>query len=116
MEEIEKKISLVESLIKQFEEYVKTIYELFKLKAVDKISSAVSLIISRLCAVVILLMFILILNIAVALWLGELLGKNYYGFFCLAAFYGLLWIVLHFLMHNWIKKRVSNSIISKVFN
>jgi hypothetical protein len=59
-------------------------------------------------------MFALVLNIGVALWLGELLGKNYYGFFIVAAFYLFTGMVLHFFLHNWIKKPVSNLIITQV--
>jgi ABC-type transport system involved in cytochrome bd biosynthesis fused ATPase/permease subunit len=60
-----------------------------------------------------LTLFALVLNIGIALWLGELLGKNYYGFFIVAVFYLLSAIVLHFFLHNWIKKPVSNLIITQ---
>ncbi len=116
MEDSEKKTGLVGSMIEQFEEYIKTTYELFKLKTVDKISNIASLIVSRLCSIIVLFIFVLILNIAVALWVGELLGKSYYGFFCVAAFDALLWIILRFWLGNWIKKRIADAIISKYFN
>ncbi len=114
MEDKEKKISMVGSLIERVEEYGKMTYELFKLKSIDKISNEVSSVISHLCAIIFVLIFIFILNIAVALWLGEILGNNYYGFFCVAAFDVLVWIILHFILHNWIKKSIYNSIISKI--
>lgn len=116
METTETKTNLMETLVERVEEYSKTSYELFKLKAVDKLSSTVSTLVSRLCAVVFLFIFIIILHVAAALWLGDLLGKGYYGFFCIAALDIIIWAVLYFLMHDWFKKRISNSIISEMLN
>lgn len=105
-----------EPLFKRAEEYGKTSYELFKLKTVDKTVGIASTFVSRTIAVLFFSMFILIANIGVSLWLGDLLGKLYYGFFCVAGFYVIIGAVLYFFMHNWIKKCVSNSIISQILN
>lgn len=114
MQDSEEKTNLFEELIDKAEEYGKTSIELLKLKAVDKTSGIVSSLVSRLSLIIVLSMFILLLNIAIALWLGDILGKSYYGFFIVASFYGVTGIVTFFI-HNWIKKRVTNSIITKVF-
>src|SRR5688572_4860916 len=63
--------------------------ELIKLKTLDKTAGAVSTLISRGAAVLIFSMFTIIVNVGIALWLGDILGKTYYGFFCVAAFYGI---------------------------
>jgi hypothetical protein len=57
----------------------------------------------------------LLLNFGLAFWLGEILGKVYYGFFVVAGFYCFVGIVLHFLMHNWLKKIIGNYIVKQVF-
>jgi hypothetical protein len=49
-----------------------------------------------------------------AFWLGEILGRIFYGFFVVAAFYGITGIILHFFMHNWLKKTISDYIIKNV--
>jgi len=49
-----------------------------------------------------------------AFWLGEIMGNNSYGFFIVAAFYGLLGLVIHFFMHDWLKKVICNYIIKQV--
>jgi len=116
MENGETKTSVIESLVERVEEYGKTSYDLFRLKIIDKLSATVSSVVSRLFAIVFLFIFIIILHVALALWLGELLGKGYYGFFCVAALDAVIWMVLHFLMHNWFKKRIGNSIISQLLN
>ena len=113
---MEDKNNFIEPLLERAESYGKTSYELLKLKAVDKTADLTSTIISRGAAVLMLYMFIVIVNIGIALWLGDLLGKSYYGFFCVAGFYAIIGGVLFFFMHDSIKKRVSNSLISQMLN
>ena len=55
--------------------------------------------------------FFLFLNLGLALWLGDILGKAFYGFLVVAGFYCVTGIVLHFLMHKWLKKVICNYII-----
>jgi hypothetical protein len=102
-------------LLQKAEDYGKTSFELLKLKALDKSAEVSSSVISRLLFAITLTFFFLILNIALALWLGDILGKSYYGFFIVALFYGILTAVLFFL-HRFIKARVSNSIITQMLN
>jgi hypothetical protein len=56
----------------------------------------------------------LFLNLGLAFWLGEILGRTFYGFFVVAAFYGIAGIVLHFFMHDWLKKIIGNYFIKNV--
>jgi fatty acid desaturase len=95
--------SIVESLYERVETYSKTTIELSKLKALNTTTHVVTTMISRFSVIIMLALFALVMNIGIALWLGELLGKNYYGFFIVAAFYLVAGIVLHFFLHNWKK-------------
>jgi len=113
---MEEKINFIEPLFVRVEAFGKTSYELYKLKAIDKTALVLSTLVSRGGVILFLSMFIVIINIGIALWLGDLLGKNYYGFFCVAGFYALVATFVYFFMHNWIKNRVSNSIISQLLN
>jgi hypothetical protein len=108
MEDNEK---LIESLLERATEYGKTTYELVKLKALDKTSEVVSSFIPHTIVILLIVSFMLFLNLGLAIWLGGILGKTFYGFFAVAAFYGLIGIVIHFFMHKWLKKLVSNYII-----
>lgn len=110
------KIIFIEPLFERAEAYGKTSYELIKLKAIDKTSEVLSTLVSRGAVVLVLSMFIVIVNIGIALWLGDIFGKAYYGFFCVAGFYGIIGGVLYFVLHDRIKKHVSNSIISQMLN
>jgi hypothetical protein len=58
--------------------------------------------------------FTLVINIGIAMWLGELLGKPYYGFFVVAIFYAVVMALLFIFRHEWIKTPVSNSIITQM--
>ena len=111
---MEDNAKLIESLLERTAEYGKTSFELVKLKALDKTSDAVSSLIPHSVVFVLIASFMLFFNLGLAFWLGEILGKTYYGFFVVAAFYCVIVIVLHFFMHQWLKKIVCDYIIKKV--
>lgn len=111
---METKESLIQPLWDSVEEYSKTSFELIRLKAVDKTADVASMLLSRLTLLSALFLFAITLNIGIAIWLGDILGKNYYGFLIVALFYGLVGIILFFL-HPTIKTRINDSIIIKVF-
>jgi hypothetical protein len=104
---------LVESLLVKATEYTKTSLELVKLKALDKTSDVVSSLIPHSVVLIIITSFMIFLNLGLAFWLGEILGKTFLGFFVVAAFYLVTGIVLHFFMHNWLKKLICNYIIKQ---
>ena len=109
------KINLIEPLLERAEQYAKTSVELFKLRTLDKTAEVSSSIISRIVIYVLSILFVLTLTIAVALWLGEVLGHNYYGFIIVAAFYGIL-LVLSYFFHPWFKTRINNFIITELLH
>jgi len=113
---MEEKTLYIEPLLLKAETYGKTSLELIKLKTIDKTSDIISTAVSRGSVVLVLSIFSVMINIAIALWLGDIFGKSYYGFFCVAGFYAVCGLVLYFFAHTWIKKRVSNSIISQILN
>ena len=113
---MEEKTNLIEPLLERVKEYGKTGYDLFKLKALEKTADVTSTLISRGAVVLVFCIFIVLLNIGLSLWLGDELGKPYYGFFCVAAFYAVAGIILYFFLHEKIKKRIGNSLVTQMFN
>lgn len=105
---------LIESLLERAVEYGRTSFELAKLKGLDKTSDAASSFIPHSVVFFLLASFAFFLNLGLAFWLGEILGKSYLGFFVVAAFYGIVGMVIHFFMHDWLKKRICNYIIKQV--
>lgn len=98
--------NLIESLIEKGEQYGKTTIELLKLKTLDKSADVASTMISWAIVIIFTVLFFLILNIGVALWIGELLGKSYYGFFAVAGFYALLTIIFGIYREQLVKRPV----------
>jgi fatty acid desaturase len=113
---MEDNAKLIETLLEKTAEYGKASYELMKLKALDKTSDIVSSFIPHAVVFVIIAVFMLFLNLGLAFWLGDILGRTCFGFFVVAAFYGILGIILHFFMHKWLKKVICNYIIKNVLN
>lgn len=111
---MEDKESPLETLIERTENFSKTTVKLFKLKAIDKTSEIASDSAVWLIIIILATMFFMILNIGIALWIGELLGKSWYGFFILAGVYALLAIIVLIFSNRWIRKPLRNSIIDKL--
>jgi hypothetical protein len=103
----------IESLFERAETYAKTTYELSKLKLLETTNIVVTALIARLSVLLMISMFSFVLSISIALWLGDLLGKAYYGFLIVAGFYLVAGIVLHFFLHSWVKKPISELIIKQ---
>lgn len=113
---MEDRASIVESLLERIEDYSNTSLKLYKLKAIDKTSEVASTVVSYVAILCCVMLVVVILNIALALWLGQILGENYYGFFCVAAFNAFIAIVLYGFRHSLIKRPVVNSLIKKMHN
>ena len=110
---MEDKKVLVEELYERASDYGKTSFELVKLQALDKTSDIVSSIIPHSVVFVLFASFMIFLNLGLAFWLGDILGRTYFGFFVIAGFYVLIGIILHFFMHGWIKGKIRNYIIKQ---
>ena len=104
----------IEDLFEKAGDYVETRLELFKLKTALATSDVVSELVERLIMISIITILGMLINIGIALWLGELLGKNYYGFLALAGCYSILVVVVYFFREKLIKSPVANTIIKKM--
>ena len=105
--------SAIELLIEKTEDYGKTTLELTKLQALETTTDVVTTLMSRMSVIVLTSLFVLVFNVGLALLFGDLLGKTYYGFFIVAAFYLVAALISHFFLHQWIKKPFSNLIITQ---
>jgi phosphoglycerol transferase MdoB-like AlkP superfamily enzyme len=96
-------------------EYIETKTELWKLKLADRISDAISGTVMIVMLAVIGFLFVLLISVGISLWLGELTGKTYYGFFIVGAFYALLALIFYIFRQRWLKVPVANRILRKFF-
>jgi len=107
------KDQLFDPLLESATEYGKTTYELIKLRLLDKTSDIVSSMIPHSIVFVLLISFLVFVNLGLALWLGDIFGGVFLGFFAVAAFYGLSGIILHFFFHKRIKNYICDYIIKQ---
>ena len=105
----------MEPLLEKFGHFGQLNIDLIKYKILDKVADLISSFIARFILLLMISIFVVFLSLGAALWIGELLGKIYYGFFVVALFYGLLSIIIMSLQHS-IKMRMNNWIISKMLN
>ena len=107
--------SFIEPLFERAEAYGKTSFELLRLKALNKTADVSSTLFSRSLFILVISIFAFTINIAIALWLGDLLGKSYYGFLIVSGFYAIVAVVL-LIAHPTIKKRAGDTIVKQLFN
>ena len=106
----------VEKLFGLVEDYSKTSIELFKLQAINKYAEVFSMVTSKIIIVLIASFFAICLNMALALWIGEMLGKIYYGFFIVSAFYLIIALIVWIFKKLWIEEPLQNSIIDNLMD
>ncbi len=109
---MEQKISFMEPLLEKVEAYGKSSFELFKLKTIDKVSHVIATLASSSIIILVVVLLLITLNIGVALWLGDILGKSYYGFFCVAGFYAVIGGGLSLFLNKAIYSKINQIIIS----
>jgi hypothetical protein len=113
-EQMEEKTALVELLVERATDYGKTSYQLIRLKVLAKTSDAVSTLLPRLLALFMLALFLLFGSLGLSNWLGEMLGKAYYGAFVVAGGYAVMGLFISIFLHRRLKRMISNYIIFKV--
>ncbi len=111
---MEQNAKMLESLLEKAEDFGKTSLELVKLKTLDKTSQIVSTFIPYSVVFILVASFMIFLNLGLAFYLGDILGKTYFGFFVIAAFYILTWLVFYVFFHKRLKKYICNSIINQM--
>jgi hypothetical protein len=111
---MDENLKAMELLLEKAIDFSSTGFELARLRSVEKISDIVSSLIPHSVVLVLILSFTLFLNLGLAFWLGEMLGKTFYGLLIVAGFYGICGFVLHFIIHKWFKRIVGNYFIKKL--
>lgn len=106
--------NLIESLFDRIEAYSKTILKLSKFKVLEVVCNVITILTSRLIVLIVMVLFISFLSIGIALYLGDLLEKPYYGFFIVATFYLIVGTILFFYLHKWLKEPIADIMITQL--
>jgi hypothetical protein len=103
----------IESLFEKIKSFVSNSLELAKLKAIDRLADIFSSLLSNLIILLFVTLFFFMFNIGIALWIGTLLEKTYYGFLIVSSFYAAIGLILLLFKNSLLKLPIQNAIISK---
>ncbi|MCP9767052.1 hypothetical protein EGI22_03960 [Lacihabitans sp. LS3-19] len=96
----------IETIFEKAQNFSNSTFELLSLKAIDKSANLMSSLVARILVIIVILFFFININIALALWLGEVLGKTYYGFFAFSILYVFLGVFILPRIYQKLKKEV----------
>lgn len=106
----------VGSLVDKTKQYTQTSVELYKLKAIDKTADIISTLTARMAVSLFIILFVLMVNIGLSLWIGDVVGKTYLGFLIVSGFYAIVALLVYVMRDKWIKSPVRNAIIEQALN
>lgn len=111
---MEETTQIIKNLLVSTNEYGKAKYRLILMKLIDRISDDISSFIANLFLLFTVACFLLFANFGIAIWLGDILGSPFYGFYTVAGFYLIFSFLIHLFFKKWIKRRFHDIIISKM--
>lgn len=104
----------IELLYEKAKSYAETNVELAKLNAIDKTADIVSALAGKIISVMLLMLFTLFINIAISIYLGQVLGSLYLGFLVVSVFYLIGYFVFNKWQYKIIKEPITNLVIAKL--
>ena len=111
---MEEKPNLLGSLLDVATDYGETSIELVRLKVLDKTTDIVSSLVPLSIFIAFFLSFFLFVNLGIAFWRGEILGKTFYGFLVVAGFYIIAAIFMRIFFYKWIKRLVGDYMVKRL--
>lgn len=112
---MENTFAKMEELADMVKDYVNNRIELVKLTAAEKSSSVVAVLIAGLVIAAIFTFFIVFAGVALALVLGEWMGKTWAGLLIVAGLYLLLGIIIWAAREKLIRLLIMNALIKQLF-
>jgi len=113
---MENKPTSVEELFYKLKDYGETRIDLFKLKAINKISSFLSTLIVSVFLIVLLFLVLICITVGFGLLIGGWLGNIFWGFFIMAAIYIIIGLVLYSSRNKLLKQPVSDRLIKELLD
>lgn len=104
----------IKTLIDKSKDYLETKIELTRLKTIDKSADVLSTVVVTVSMLIVSFLLILFISLAIALFLGKMLGAYHYGFFIMGGFYAIILLLIYVNREKWIKTPIANELISKM--
>jgi uncharacterized membrane protein YgcG len=92
-------------------EYLELQKKILRLEVIEKVSEASASAGANSVVFVFYLLVFLFFSIALALFAGDMFGKNYLGFASIALLYLVIALVLNLKKETWLKTPIANSFI-----
>lgn len=106
----------IEELFFKLKDYGETTLDLLKLKAINKILRVSSTIILSVFSLVLLFLILICVSIGLSLLIGVWLGHAYWGFFIMAGFYVIIWLILFLSKKKLLDEPVKNRLVKEILN
>ncbi|HTA61235.1 MAG TPA: phage holin family protein [Bacteroidia bacterium] len=106
----------IENLTNNLKEYVNTRYNIVTLTVTQKVAVIGSQTTALILIGMMVSLFLLFINFAVAFYLSSVLNNNYAGFFIVAGFYLLLTLILIIGRKKLIVTPLRNLIVKQILN
>jgi hypothetical protein len=113
---MERENGLLAVFTQKINEYLDTNIELIKLKLADKSASMLSEMATMIAILLALTLAMGIVSVGLALLLGSMLGRLYYGFFLLGGLFGLVVFLAWIFRDRWIRTPLGNIILKKMLS
>jgi len=104
----------IETVYARIEDLVTQQQELIKLKVYSKSADVATFLVMKIIMFVVVGLFVLFLNIGLSMWLGEVLGKVYYGFFVLAGFYAFAAFFIKAILYRNVEYKINDFFLIKI--
>lgn len=104
------------SMLNETRNYVETRIDLIQYKTIDKTSRVAGSLLTSIILVAVGFLVLLTIGFGLALFIGERMGKPYYGFFIIGGIFLILVLFLYGFRRQWLKTPITNHIIRNIFN
>ena len=116
IENMEKDPTAVEELFYKLKDYIETTVDLFKLKAINKVSGFTSTVIVSIILIILLFLIMICLSIGFALLIGLWLGQAFWGFFIMGVLYLIIGLILFASRGKLLKEPISDKFIKELID
>jgi len=108
--------SKAEELVSHVKDYIHTVVELFRLRAIYKMAIGLSSVAVRMVLLMLFTWVIVLASIGASIWISERMGDRYSGFFIVSGFYLAIALIVYFIRDSFIKQKVADKIIDHFTN
>lgn len=113
---MENDTTIVEELFYKLKDYGETTLDLYKLKAISKVSGIISGAITSVLLLVLFFLVLICISVGLSLLIGSWLGHVYWGFFIMTAIYIIIGLILFAGRKKYLKGPISDKLIKELID